>query len=94
MVSDLDKTLAWKQSIVYAGGLILVVVSVVLMAAIGWPGILLAIAGFSLLIWNLISVINSDQIKAIKIALIIPKSIVMGFLFIIFLLFAYLGVLS
>lgn len=82
--------LAWKQSLVYISGLVLIVFGIVALIMNLWFGILVEVAGFSLLVWNLISVIKSDQTKAVKVALIVPKAIVMLILFII-VLFSIVG---
>ena len=74
-MDDLNKTLAWKQSLVFFGAILLLIISIFLIPFISWLGIILNIAGFALYIFNIVATIKSNQAKNVKTALLIPKFI-------------------
>ncbi|MCF7866583.1 hypothetical protein K9L67_03475 [Candidatus Woesearchaeota archaeon] len=73
---DLDKTLAWKQSLVYLGGIILNILGWIFSGASFWFGLLFSIVGLGLIVYNVVSLMRSDQNKGVKIGLLVGKLIV------------------
>lgn len=91
-MADLNKILAWKQSLIFFGAILLLIISLFIMPFIFFLGLILNIAGFALYITNIIATFKSDQEKKVKTALLIPKFIflVLFFLGTLYMLFSLL----
>ncbi len=89
-MDDLNKTLAWKQSLIFFAAILLLIISLFVMPFIFFFGIILNIAGFVLYVINIIATFKSNQTKSVKTALLIPKFIflVLFFLGTLYMLFS------
>lgn len=70
---DVDKTIAWKQSLVFFGGLMLAFIGIFLMPVNIFIALPINIAGLGLLGYNLVANFKSKQAVGVKLALIFPK---------------------
>ena len=86
----MNRLMAWKQSVIFIVGIILATFSWFLIMTIFWPGLILNLAGLTLLVFNIVAMKRLDQIKGAKLALIIPK-IIIFLLLLAASVFAYIG---
>lgn len=85
-MTDTDKLLEWKQTLLFLGGIFTNITGLFLVMLIKILGIVVSLAGLGMLILNMRAIKRGQQNKKIKKALLIPKGILFGFLLLVSLL--------